>query len=260
MSGYYNLASWNVNGLRAVIKKGFLDLLMEQRFDTVCVQETKASLDKLPREVKNIPGYHSYFVSAEKNGYSGVGVFSKKKPLNIETGMGIKEFDREGRFLRIDYDDFILMNIYFPNGKASPERLDYKMAFYDAFLDYSNNLIAEGKKLVICGDVNTAHKEIDLARPKENETISGFLPEERAWMDRFFASGYIDTFRMFNPDSGHYSWWSVRTRARERNVGWRLDYFFVSENLRENVKSATIYSEIAGSDHCPVGLEIEFSS
>jgi len=258
MSGYYNLASWNVNGLRAVIKKGFLDLLMEQRFDTVCVQETKASLDKLPREVKNIPGYHSYFVSAEKNGYSGVGVFSKKKPLNIETGMGIKEFDREGRFLRIDYDDFILMNIYFPNGKASPERLGYKMAFYDAFLDYSNNLIAEGKKLVICGDVNTAHKEIDLARPKENETISGFLPEERAWMDRFFASGYIDTFRMFNPDSGHYSWWSVRTRARERNVGWRLDYFFVSENLRENVKSATIYSEIAGSDHCPVGLELEF--
>lgn len=258
MSRYYNLASWNVNGLRAVLKKGFLDLLMEQRFDVVCVQETKASLDKLPREVKNFPGYHSYFVSAEQNGYSGVGVFSKKKPLNIETGMGIEKYDREGRFLRIDYDDFILMNIYFPNGKASQERLDYKMTFYDAFLDYSNNLKAEGKKLVVCGDVNTAHKEIDLARPKENETISGFLPEERAWMDKFFASGYIDTFRMFNSDSNHYSWWSVRTRARERNIGWRLDYFFVSENLRENVKSATIYSEITGSDHCPVGLELDF--
>lgn len=256
MSGHYNLVSWNVNGLRAVVKKGFLNLLLEHKFDVICIQETKASSDKLPREVKNIPGYYTYFVSAEQSGYSGVGIFSKKKPLNVETGMGVDKFDREGRFLRVDYDDFILMNIYFPNGKASQERLAYKLAFYDAFLDYVNALNAEGKKLIICGDVNTAHKEIDLAHPKENENISGFLPEERAWMDRFFASGYIDTFRMFNKQGGNYSWWSIRTRARERNVGWRLDYFIVSENLRENIKSATIYNAIRGSDHCPVGLEI----
>jgi len=258
MSGHYNLVSWNVNGLRAAVKKGFLDLLLEQKFDTVCIQETKVSPEKLPREAKNIPGYYNYFVSAEQNGYSGVGVFSKRKPLNVETSMGIEKFDREGRFLRVDYDDFILMNIYFPNGKASQERLDYKMDFYDSFFDYANDLKAEGKKLVICGDVNTAHKEIDLARPKQNETASGFLPEERARMDRFLAAGYIDTFRMFNSEAGNYSWWSIRTGARNRNVGWRLDYFFVSENLRENVKSAPIYSEITGSDHCPVGLEIEF--
>jgi exodeoxyribonuclease-3 len=240
------------------MKKGFLDLLLEQKFDVICIQETKASLDKLPREAKNIPGYYNYFVSAERSGYSGVGTFLKEKPLKVETGMGIEEFDREGRFLRIDYNNFTLMNIYFPNGKASRERLEYKMAFYDAFLDYANTLKAEGKKLVICGDVNTAHREIDLARPGENETISGFLPEERAWMDKFLAAGYLDTFRMFNSEGGNYSWWSMRTRARERNVGWRLDYFFVSENLQENVKAAPIYPEIMGSDHCPVGLELEF--
>jgi exodeoxyribonuclease-3 len=258
MPEHYNLISWNVNGLRAAVKKGFLDLLLEHRFDIVCVQETKASQDKLPREVKNIPGYYNYFVSAEQNGYSGVGTFSKKKPIKLEKGMGIETFDREGRFLRTDYEDFILLNIYFPNGKASQERLGYKMAFYDAFLDYANSLKAEGKKLVICGDVNTAHKEVDLARPKQNEMISGFLPEERAWMDKFFAAGYLDTFRMFNPEGGNYSWWSLRTGSRKKNVGWRLDYFFVSENLRDNVKSALIYPEITGSDHCPVGLELEF--
>ncbi len=258
MPEHYNLISWNVNGLRAAMKKGFLDLLLEQKFDVICIQETKASLDKLPREAKNIPGYYNYFVSAERSGYSGVGTFLKEKPLKVETGMGIEEFDREGRFLRIDYNNFTLMNIYFPNGKASRERLEYKMAFYDAFLDYANALKAEGKKLVICGDVNTAHREIDLARPGENETISGFLPEERAWMDKFLAAGYLDTFRMFNSEGGNYSWWSMRTRARERNVGWRLDYFFVSENLQENVKAAPIYPEIMGSDHCPVGLELEF--
>jgi exodeoxyribonuclease-3 len=150
------------------------------------------------------------------------------------------------------------MNIYFPNGKASQERLEYKMDFYEAFLDYANTLKAEGKKLVICGDVNTAHKEIDLARPKQNEMISGFLPEERAWMDKFIAAGYIDTFRMFNSEGGNYTWWSMRTDSRKRNVGWRLDYFFVSENLQDNVKSSSIYSDIMGSDHCPIGLELEF--
>ncbi|MGB9928246.1 MAG: exodeoxyribonuclease III, partial [Methanosarcina sp.] len=172
--------------------------------------------------------------------------------------MGIEKFDREGRFLRADYEDFILMNIYFPNGKASKERLEYKMDFYDAFFDYSEALKDEGKKLVICGDVNTAHTELDIARPKENEMISGFLPEERAWMDRFLGAGFLDTFRLFNTEGGNYSWWSMRTGARKRNVGWRLDYFFITENLRNNVKAAPIYREILGSDHCPVGLELEF--
>ena len=258
MPGHYKLISWNVNGVRAVLKKGFLDLLLEQKFDIVCIQETKASPDKLPREVKNIPGYHRYFVSAERKGYSGVALFSKEKPLNIETGMGMEEFDREGRIIRADYENFTLLNIYFPNGKASQERLAYKMAFYKTFLAYANRLVAEGKKLVICGDVNTAHKEIDLAHPKANEKISGFLPEERAWLDKFLTSGYIDTFRMFNKEGENYTWWSMRTRARERNVGWRLDYFFVSENMQENVKDASILSKIMGSDHCPVGLDLEF--
>lgn len=258
MPDNYKLISWNVNGLRAAFKKGFLDLMLQQKFDIVCIQETKVSPDKLPRELKNLPGYYNYFVAAERNGYSGVGIFSKRKPLNVETGMGIEKFDREGRFLRIDYEDFVLMNIYFPNGIASQERLNYKMDFYAFFLDYANALKVEGKKLVICGDVNTAHKEIDLSRPKENENISGFLPEERAWMDKFLAAGYIDTFRIFNSQAGNYSWWSMRNRARERNVGWRLDYFFVSENLQDNVKAAPIYKEITGSDHCPVGLELEF--
>ena len=259
MPSHYNLVSWNVNGLRAAVKKNFLDLLLEQKFDAVCIQEIKASNDKLPREVKNISGYFKYFVSAEQKGYSGVGIFSKRKPLNVETGMGIEKFDKEGRFLRVDYDDFTLMNIYFPNGKASPERLDYKMAFYNSFFDYANTLKSKRRKLVICGDINTAHKEIDLSHPRENKTISGFLPEERAWIDKFLDAGYIDTFRMFNTNGGNYSWWSIRTRARERNIGWRLDYFFVSENLRKNIKSAPIYSEITGSDHCPVGLELEFN-
>jgi len=258
MPNNYNIISWNINGLRASLNKGFLELLLAQKFDIICVQETKVSPDKIPREIKNLPVYHTCFVSAERKGYSGVGVFSKEKPLSVITEIGIEKFDREGRFLRVDYRDFILMNIYFPNGKASQERLNYKMAFYSVFQDYVNALKEEGKKLVICGDVNTAHKEIDLARPKENEGISGFLPEERAWIDEFLAAGYLDTFRMFNPEGGNYSWWSVRTRARERNVGWRLDYFFVSLNLKKNVKAASILSEIIGSDHCPVGLKLEF--
>jgi len=189
MSSHYNLVSWNVNDLRAAVKKNFLDLLLEQKFDAVCIQETKTSNDKLPREVKNISGYFKYFISVEQKGYSGVGIFSKRKPLNVETEMGIEKFDKEGRFLRVDYDDFTLMNIYFPNGKASPERLDYKMAFYNFFFDYANTLKSKRKKLVICGDVNTAHKEIDLFHPRENKTISGFLPEERVWINKFLAAG-----------------------------------------------------------------------
>jgi len=250
------LLSWNVNGIRAVHKKGFLDWFKKENPDILCLQETKASEEQLVDELKNPPGYSSYFSSAEKKGYSGVAVYTKQKPEKIEKGFGINKFDSEGRVLIADYKKFVLLNVYYPNGKASPERLQYKLDFYDAFLEYAEGLRKKGKNLVICGDVNTAHKEIDLAHPKENETTSGFLPVEREWMDKFFSHGYVDTFRMFNNEPEQYTWWHVITRARERNVGWRIDYFFVNEEFRKNVKSASIMPEVMGSDHCPIGIEI----
>lgn len=185
-------------------------------------------------------------------------MYTKEKPKDLKTGFGIKKFDNEGRIQIADYQSFILFNIYFPNGKASEERLKYKMDFYDAFLDYADKLKIKSKKLIICGDINTAHKEIDLARPKENEKISGFLPQERAWIDKFISHGYIDTFRMFNQKPDHYTWWDLKSRARERNVGWRIDYFFVSDNLKKNLKSSYILSEVMGSDHCPIGIDVKF--
>lgn len=250
------LVSWNVNGLRAVYKKGFLDWFGKENPDILCLQETKASEDQLAAGLRNPPGYKAYFASAEKKGYSGVAVYTKKEPIKVEKGFGIKKFDSEGRVLVADYEKFILLNVYYPNGKASSERLKYKLDFYDAFLKYAEGWRAKGKNLVICGDVNTAHKEIDLAHPKENETVSGFLPVEREWMDKFFGCGYVDTFREFNKEPEQYTWWHVITRARERNIGWRIDYFFVNEGFRHNVKSAFIQPEVMGSDHCPIGIEI----
>jgi len=250
------LLSWNVNGLRAIQKKGFLDWFMQDSPDILCLQETKSQPDQLDDSLKNVSGYHVFFNSAERKGYSGVAVYSKEKPLDVQPGLGVPEFDTEGRTLIVVYPNFILFNIYYPNGKASSERLDFKMHFYDAFLEKANALKETGKNLVICGDVNTAHREIDLARPKENETVSGFLPIEREWIDKFLAHGYVDTFRMFNEKGGHYSWWDYKTRARERNIGWRIDYFFVSDSLRENMRNAFILNEVEGSDHCPIGIEI----
>jgi exodeoxyribonuclease-3 len=251
------LLSWNVNGIRAVQKKGFVEWLLKENPDMLCVQETKASSEQLSDELLNVNGYKSYFSSSiVKKGYSGVAIYTKEEPVKVEHGFGIPRFDDEGRIIITHYKKFVLINIYYPNGKASAERLQYKMDFYDAFLEYSNKLVKAGKKLVICGDVNTAHKEIDLARPKENSKVSGFLPIEREWLDIFFENGYVDTFRMFNSEPGHYSWWDQVTRARERNVGWRIDYFFVSENFRKNVKDAFIMPDVMGSDHCPVGIEI----
>ena len=252
------IVSWNVNGLRAVCKKGFLDWFLSKKPDIVCLQETKMSEIQLPDELKDIKGYHSFFSEAEKKGYSGAGLFSKEKPDKIIKELGVKHFDSEGRMIRADYKNFILFNVYFPNGKASGERLKFKMDFYDTFLDYINTLKKKGKNLIICGDVNTAHTEIDLSRPRENETVSGFLPEERAWIDHLVASGFIDTFRIFEKDGGHYSWWDYKTRARERNVGWRIDYFFISESLKKNIRSASMQSDIMGSDHCPIDIDIRF--
>ncbi len=251
------LLSWNVNGIRAVYKKGFYQWFVSEKPNILCLQETKATADQFPNELKNVEGYNAYFVEAEKKGYSGVALYSKVKPEKIETGFGIERFDTEGRILIAYYDAFVLYNIYFPNGKASKERLQYKMDFYDAFLEHAEKVRKKGKSIVLCGDVNTAHAEIDLARPKENENVSGFLPQERAWIDRFIAHGYTDTFRLFVKEGGHYSWWDYKTKARERNIGWRIDYFFVSNDLIPHVKDAFILATVEGSDHCPVGIILE---
>lgn len=248
------IISWNVNGLRAVYRKGFLKWFKNEEPQILCLQETKVPYDQLPKTLKRIDGYYPYFCEAQKKGYSGVAIYSKIKPKSVEYGFGIPKFDNEGRILIAEFENFVLLNIYFPNGKMSAERLNYKLEFYDALLDHANELKAEGKNVVICGDLNTAHKEIDLARPKANEKISGFLPVERAWINKFLKNGYVDTFRMFNNEPDQYTWWSYRTRARERNVGWRLDYFFVNKEFKDKVKSAGILNHVMGSDHCPVDL------
>ncbi len=249
--------SWNVNGLRAVHKKGFLEWLQSARPDAVAIQETKADSAQLPDEIKNVAGYHSYFVAADRKGYSGVALYTRVEPILVAKGFGDLKFDTEGRTIIADYGDFLLYNVYFPNGKSSEERLRYKLAFYDALLDCVVGALKNGQRVIICGDVNTAHKEIDLARPGENHKTSGFLPEERAWIDRLIRAGFHDSFRMFNQDPGNYTWWDMKSGARVRNVGWRIDYFFVSDDLRDRVRSASIFPGVTGSDHCPISIELE---
>ena len=250
------IISWNVNGIRAAYKKGILDWFGKEKPDILCLQETKAHPEQLTEDLLNVNGYKAYFSSAEKKGYSGVVTYTKDEPLNVEHGIGIKKFDSEGRFIITEFKSFMLFNIYFPNGKASKERLQYKMDFYESFLKHVKKLLKQGKKLIICGDVNTAHKEIDLARPKANEKTSGFLPEEREWIDKFIKAGFIDTFRMFNTEPENYTWWDMMTRARDRNVGWRIDYFYASENIKKQLKSAFILADVMGSDHCPIGIKL----
>lgn len=251
------LISWNVNGLRAVQRKGALNWFWQFRRDIICVQETKAQKEQLDDELIHVDGYKSYFCSAEKKGYSGVAIYSALEPHNVTCGFGNKLFDIEGRVIEAKYDRFTLFNVYFPNGKASKERLQYKMEFYEAFLTVIESRVKKGENVVFCGDVNTAHKEIDLARPRENENVSGFLPEERAWMDILVGRGYLDTFRMFNSQPAQYTWWDMKTRARQRNIGWRIDYFFVNEALGPSVRNAFILPQIDGSDHCPIGIELD---
>ena len=206
--------------------------------------------------LRNAPGYYVFWNPSEKKGYSGVATFTKEKPTDVKKGFGIEKFDSEGRILITEFSSFTLFNIYFPNGKKDNERLNYKLDCYDTFLAYADNLKAKGKDIVVCGDFNTAHKEIDLAHPKANENRSGFLPIERAWIDKFIDHGYADTFRHFNNEPNQYSWWDVKTRSRERNIGWRIDYFFVSKEFLPNLKKAFIMQDVMGSDHCPVGIEI----
>lgn len=252
------LISWNVNGIRAIAKKGFLNWLKKENADIYCLQETKAHPEQLPKDLLNPAGYNAYWNAAERKGYSGTVTYSKIEPKRILYGIGEPRFDSEGRMVITEYSDFVLFNVYFPNGKMSQERLRYKLDFYDAFLRVADIFKKKGIGVVVCGDFNTAHKEKDLARPKENEKVSGFLPIEREWIDEFISHGYIDTFRHFNEEPEWYTWWDYQTRARERNVGWRIDYFFVSNDLLAKLKGAFIMRDVMGSDHCPVGLVLDF--
>jgi len=253
------LLSWNVNGIRAVERKGFLDWLDAEQPDVLCLQETKAHPEQLSKQLIDHELYHSYWHSAtSKKGYSGVAIFSKKEPISVKSKFGIEKFDQEGRILMAEFDEFILFNVYFPNGGRDIGRLNYKLEFYDYFLGLIDEHRGSGKKVVFCGDVNTAHHPIDLARPKANEKNTGFLPIERKWIDRVVDGGYIDSLREFHQESGLYSWWDYKTRARERNVGWRIDYFFIQIELIPNLESAFIMPDVMGSDHCPVGIVMKF--
>lgn len=253
------IVSWNVNGLRAVHRNGYWDAFLKLDPDIFCLQETKAEIHQLPQEIRESKGYYSFFSSSRvKKGYSGTAIYSKEKPIEVKYGMGIERFDQEGRIVETRFKDFVLLNVYFPNGGGGPERLAYKLDFYDEFLAYVQNLRREGSGVIFCGDVNTAHEEIDLARPRENENTTGFLPEERAWLDEVQNVGFIDTFRHFYPNKKDmYSYWDTKTRSRDRNVGWRIDYFFISRDLLPRLKSASILSDVYGSDHCPVAIELK---
>ena len=251
------IISWNVNGIRAAWKKGFADWLEKDNPDIVCLQETKAQVDQLGEEITNVKGYKSYFFSAEKKGYSGVAVYSKVEPIAVRSGFGKPEFDSEGRVLEVEYENFVLYNVYFPNGGRGPERVAYKLDFYDQLFKRVEVMRKKKKNVIVVGDYNTAHKEIDLARPGPNSKVTGFLPEERAWIDKLIAKGYVDIFREYNELPGQYTYWDVITRARERNTGWRIDYFLISEEMRSLVTDAKIHMEVMGSDHCPIELKIK---
>ena len=251
------LYSWNVNGIRAVEKKGFLDWLAQCQGDIVAVQETKAQPDQLSAALLNPGGYRADWSSAEKKGYSGVGTYSKARPVAVKTGFDVERFDKDGRILISDFERFVLFNIYFPNGGRGPEWVKHKLDFYTRFLEVVADYTRQGRSVVMTGDVNTAYAEIDLARPKENVKKSGFLPEERAALNAFFDAGLIDTFRFKHPTAVKYTWWDMVTRARERNVGWRIDYFFVSPDLKDLVVEADIHPDVMGSDHCPISLTLD---
>ncbi len=254
------LISWNVNGLRAVFKKDFVQSVQQIDADILALQETKLQEPQLTDDMRNIEGYESYWSFATlKKGYSGVGAYSRLKPCAVNTNLGISTFDNEGRIVELDFDDFVFFNVYFPNGQMSEERLQYKLDFYESFFNYTDAYKKQGRSLIITGDYNTAHNEIDLKNPKANQNTSGFLRIERDWLDRIVENGYVDTFRHFHPDTVKYSWWTYRFKARDRNIGWRIDYFFVTNDIIDKgwIKEAFIDNDIFGSDHCPIGLVLE---
>lgn len=256
-----NIFSWNVNGVRAATRKGMLEWMSYQSPDILCLQETKCQESDLEANIMAPFGYKSIWCSAEKRGYSGVALYSKAPPEKVTFGLGVKEFDSEGRTLIAQFPKFTLINCYFPNSRHDHSRLSYKLDYCDAIMKYCAKMTKQKKPFVLCGDINVAHKEIDLKNPKTNQDNPGFLPEERAWMDRFLGAAgepiAIDTFREFCKEPGHYSWWSQRPGVREKNVGWRIDYHFVNPILRPKLKSATIWPDVLGSDHCPVSIELE---
>jgi exodeoxyribonuclease-3 len=253
------IMSWNVNGLRAVIRKNsFLPLFKEFSPDVLLLQETKATEEQIPKHFRNFDGYTSYFnASQTRAGYSGTSIYTKEKPKNVTYGMNSQTFDQEGRIVTAFFETLTVVNIYFPNGGQGPERLKYKLDFYDEFFSYIEKL-RKSNPVVWGGDINTAHEEIDLARSKENEKNTGFLPEERAWLDEVQTAGWVDTFRHFYPDKqDQYTYWDMKTSARERNVGWRIDYLFASPDLLPKLLKATIHSKVLGSDHCPISIDIQ---
>lgn len=247
------LISWNVNGIRACAGKGFLEFFKTADADIFCIQESKMQAGQLELD---LPGYHQYWNYAEKKGYSGTAIFTKKKPLSVANGMGIEEHDKEGRLITLEFEDFYMVTVYTPNSQNELARLDYRMTWEEAFLAYLKKL-EETKPVIVCGDMNVAHREIDLKNPKTNRKNAGFTDEEREKFTILLDSGFVDTFRYFYPDQeGNYSWWSYRFKAREKNAGWRIDYFLVSEVLKDKLKDAKILTDIFGSDHCPVELDI----
>jgi len=260
------LYSWNVNGIRAIQKKGFVDWVLREQPDVLCLQEVKASVEQLDDTIISIEGYQSFWNPAQRKGYSGVATYikqslllseGKQEPIRIKNGLGIERFDKEGRVIASAFNDFTLLNIYFPNGGMGDERVQFKMEFYEAVIEYCDSIVNQGGKVIICGDFNTAHREIDLKNPKNNENVSGFLAVEREMLDTFQAYGYIDVFRHLYPEQVQYTWWSYRTRARERNAGWRIDYFYVSKNLLESIIECKIMDDVEGSDHCPIVLNLK---
>ena len=256
----FKLISWNVNGLRAAMQKGFLKSVSRLDADVLAIQETKLQQAQLDDSMSRIPGYTSYWSHCEgKKGYSGVGTYTRIPPTAVRCGIGEKRFDAEGRIIEMDFGSFLFFNVYFPNGQMSAERLQYKLDFYERFFAHADGLRQSGKRLIICGDYNTAHNEIDLANPRTNQNTSGFLRIERDWLDLIVARGYVDAFRHFYPDTVKYSWWTYRFKARERDIGWRIDYFFVSPDLIEGecIKDTFIDNGVYGSDHCPIGLVVE---
>ena len=262
MKKQISITSWNINGIRAIYKKGAFNSLIQQNTDFVCMQETKAHLEQLENNIVNPDGYVSYFDHAKtRKGYSGVAIYMKKnlpEPKKIDYGFGIEKMDQEGRMISLIFDKWALVNCYFPNGGGAPERFQYKLEFYKEFLKYCKKLTNKGLEVVFCGDVNVAHTEIDLARPKQNAKSIGFLPEERFWIDEFIKDGYLDAFRELNPGKKDaYTWWDMKTFSRERNVGWRIDYFFVSKDIMKQVKSCIIETDFFGSDHCPIKLVVD---
>jgi exodeoxyribonuclease-3 len=250
------IVSWNVNGIRSIVRKGFWKWLGADKPDIVCLQETRIQPEQLTETLRNPTGYHTFWHSAERKGYSGVATFCQEEPQATQKGFGQPNFDVEGRVLVTKHPAFTLINAYFPSGQRGHERVAYKIEFYDALLEYCTGLHTQGQRLIVCGDYNTAHQPIDLARPKQNKKTSGFLLEEREALGRWLERGFVDVFRHLHPNVEQYTWWTYRLNARDRNVGWRLDYFFVTEDLIPAVQDARILGDVMGSDHCPIELQL----